>query len=94
MTAIRPRYGKAEYAQRGDALFEQSIRPHLKNRDADDFVAIDIDSGEFEVDADEDAASDRLKERRPDAQIWVRRIGSRFVRHFGAAQRAVQPSEI
>jgi hypothetical protein len=29
------------------------------------------------------AASERLEARRPDAQIWVVRVGSRYVRQYG-----------
>ncbi len=47
------------------------------------FVAIDIETGAYEIDADELAASDRLLARVPGAQIWLQRIGSRYVRRFG-----------
>ena len=43
------------------------------------FVVIDIETGEYEVDQDELAASDRLLARRFDAQMWTRRIVSRYV---------------
>lgn len=33
------------------------------------------------------AASDRLFARKPDAQIWFRRVGSRYARRFGHAAR-------
>lgn len=90
MTALRRKYEKKEFARMGDALFEESIRSRLDAVDDDHFVAIDIESGEFEVDADERAASDRLHARLPTAQIWIRRKGSRYVRRFGASQRRVQ----
>ena len=35
------------------------------------FVLIDIETGEYEVDEDEMAASDRLLARVPDAQVWI-----------------------
>lgn len=90
MATTGPRYSKEEFARRGEALFEGTIRPELKRMDLSDVVAIDIESGEYEVDADEEVASDRLRARIPDAQIWVRRVGSRYVRHFGASQRMVR----
>ena len=61
MAAIKPRYSKEEFAKRGDAIFEKDIRPHLKNEDDDDFVAIDIETGAYEIDASELAACDRLR---------------------------------
>lgn len=78
-----PRYNKEEFARRGEEIFARDILPHLKGEDEDKFVLIDIDSGDFELDCDEMAASDRLFARRPDAQVWFRRVGSRPVRRFG-----------
>lgn len=79
----RPRYSKEEFARRGDALYEDDIRPLVEEGGEGQFVAIDIETGSYEVDADELAASDRLLARVPDAQVWLQRIGSRHVRRFG-----------
>jgi hypothetical protein len=88
MTAVRPRYSKEEFAKRGDAIFEKDISPHLKNKNGDAFVAIDIDTGDYEIDANEIAACDRLRARVPDAQVWLRKVGSRFARRFGGRLRS------
>jgi hypothetical protein len=84
MPATRPRYDKNEFANRGDAIYDRVVRPALDPTCDGQFVAIDIETGAYEVDADEIAASDRLTARVPGAQIWLRRIGSRFARRFGA----------
>jgi hypothetical protein len=42
------------------------------------------------VDADEDVASDRLMSRVPDAQIWMRRVGSRIARRFGGRGKWIE----
>lgn len=78
----RPRYPKEEFARQGDEIYERDIAPRLEKEDEGKFILIDIESGDYEVDADEDVASDRLLARRPDAQIWFRRIGDRYVRRF------------
>jgi hypothetical protein len=83
----RPRYSKEEFARRGDALYESAVRPAVGAADEVDFVVIDIETGAFEVDADEQAATDRLLARHPDAQIWLRRVGSRYARRFGGRGR-------
>jgi hypothetical protein len=83
MAVNRPRYSKEEFARRGDELYERKVRPHLKAAQKGQFVALDIETGAYEVDADELAASDRLLARVPGAQIWLRRVGSRFARRFG-----------
>jgi hypothetical protein len=46
-------------------------------------VAIDLETGDFELDKSEIAACERLESRHPDAQIWIVRIGSPYVRKFG-----------
>ena len=83
MTTRQRRYPKAEFARRGDAIYERDIRPHLKPKDNGKLVAIDIDSADYEIGKDELAVGDRLLARRPDAQIWVVRVGSRYVHSFG-----------
>jgi hypothetical protein len=84
MNATGPRYIKEEFARRGDALYEHEIVPHLASGDRGKYVAIDIESGAYEVDADELAASDRLLARVPTAQTWLRKVGSRTARRLGA----------
>ena len=83
MDRTGPRYSKEEFQRRGEAIFASDIKPHLRRAKKTDFVAIDIESGAYEVDADELAASDRLHARIPGAQIWLRRVGSPYVRRFG-----------
>jgi hypothetical protein len=87
MAAPRPRYSKEEFAQRGDAIYERDVRPAVGAANEGDFVAIDIESGAYEVDADEQAASDRLLARVPGAQVWLRRVGSPYARRFGGRGR-------
>ena len=88
MTATEPRYTKGEFAERGDAIYERRVESVVGTSHAGQFVAIDIETEAFEVDADELTASDHLLARVPTAQVWVRRIGSRYMRRFGVRPRA------
>ncbi|HSF18102.1 MAG TPA: hypothetical protein VLK65_21375 [Vicinamibacteria bacterium] len=83
MTGRQPQLSKEDFARRGDAIFEEQIAPVLDTSCEGSFVAIDIETGDYEVASDELAASDRLLARKPEAQIWMRRVGSRYVRRFG-----------
>ena len=83
MTIRQPRYSKEEFARRGDEIYETQVRQQVEEGDHGKIVAIDIETGAFEVDASEIAACDRLESRYPDAQIWIVRVGSRHVRRFG-----------
>lgn len=90
MTVRQPRYSKEEFAQRGDEIYEAQVRPKVEAGNHGKIVAIDLETGAFEVDASEIAACNRLEARRPDAQIWIVRVGSRHVRRFGGrTKRAI-----
>jgi hypothetical protein len=79
----QPRYSKEEFARRGDEIYERDVRPRIEAGDEGKFVVIDIETGAYEIDEDELAASDRLVARNSDAQLWVMRVGSRYARRFG-----------
>ncbi len=87
MPLVSPRYTKEEFARRGDEIYTQRVLPLVKKDDEGKFVVIDIETGSFEIDADELNASDRLSARLPNAQVWVIQIGSRYARRFGAHHR-------
>ena len=73
-------------ADLANEIFERLIRPQVDmEKEAHKYVAIDVESEDFEVDANQLAAADRLIERRPEVEgrIWFRRVGSRFAHHFG-----------
>ena len=82
MSAPRPRYSKEEFGRRGDEIYDREISPHVGPGDEGKFVVIDIETGAYEIDRDELAASDRLLTRRLDAQMWTRRVGSRYARRL------------
>jgi hypothetical protein len=86
--AVRvPRYSKEEFAQRGDEIYNRDIRPLVENtQNKGKFVAIDIETGLREMDADEILAGDRLVPRVPDAQTWMIRVGYGYLRRFGAGR--------
>jgi hypothetical protein len=79
----QPRYSKEEFARRGDEIYEHDVRPRIEAGDEGKFVVIDIETGAYEIDEDELAASDRLVARNSEAQLWVMRVGSRYARRFG-----------
>ena len=87
MPSAKRRYAKEEFARRGDEIYETHVRPHLKAHDEGKFAAIDIESGRYEIEADELEACDKLSARIPDAQIWLVRIGSRYLHRFGGREK-------
>jgi hypothetical protein len=86
MATTKPLYDKKEFARRGEAIYKLDIEPTLTNVNEGDFVAIDIETGQYEIDPRESAAADRLLSRVPNAQTWVRRVGSPYICRFGLSR--------
>ena len=80
----QPRYSKEEFARRGNEIYETQVRQQVEEGNYGKIVAIDIETGAFEVADDTIAATDSLYDRVPDAQPWVIRIGHRTVYRFGS----------
>ena len=83
MTLQKLDYTKEESSHRGRELYETQIRSQVEAGNYGKIVAIDLDTGAFEVADDTLVASDRLLDRCPDAQIWRIRIGFQAVHRFG-----------
>jgi hypothetical protein len=86
MTMHQPRYSKEEAARRGDEIYDRDVRSQVEPQHNGEIVAIDLDRGAWEVDPDEIMAARRLEVRHPDAQIWVVRVGSRYLSRFGTGR--------
>jgi len=83
MDSVQPRYSKEEFARRGDTLYEKDILPKLTAKDVGKFLAIDIETGAYEMATAEMKTGNMLRARLPEGQIWMVRIGYRSVHRFG-----------
>jgi hypothetical protein len=86
MGDVKPRYSKDEVARRGDAIYQEKTLPKLTAKDRGKFLALDIETGEYEISRSEMRAGDKLLARLPDAQIFMVRVGYKAVRSFGGRQ--------
>ncbi|MGF1481909.1 MAG: hypothetical protein ACFB4I_20920 [Cyanophyceae cyanobacterium] len=84
MMLRQPRYSKEEFARRGQEMYESQVRLHVEEGNDGKIVAIDIETGAFEVADTPIMATEQLYKRYPDAQPWVIRIGHRAVYRFGS----------
>ena len=91
MQTPAPRYSKEEFARRGADLYEKQIRAQVEAGNQGKIVAVDVDTGAFEIADDALTASDRLLARYPEAQPWFVRIGHPTLHRFGP--RAVSGPE-
>jgi hypothetical protein len=76
------KYSKEEIAQCGEELYEKSIRSKVEAEFDGKILAIDIGSGDYEIDGTTLAAVDRLRLRHSDAEIYILRIGHDAVYSF------------
>jgi len=96
LSARQPRYSREEVAQRGTEIYNRDIRPLVEKGNEGKIVAIDVETGAYELGKGIVTTSDRLLARSPDAQIWYVRVGHPAVhhirRHLESAGRRSLPS--
>jgi hypothetical protein len=83
MNVRGPSYDSKEYARHGHEIYERCVKPTLQPGDDDKFVLIDIETDDFEIDENDLAASEQLLARRPNAQMWIARVGHRAAYRLG-----------
>ncbi len=71
MPTTKPRRTLDELARLGRDIFDRQVRPTVRPEDDGKFVAIDVESGDNEMDEDDYAAVMRLRARKPAADIWL-----------------------
>ena len=91
MVVRHPRYNKEEFTRRGNLIYESQVRQQVEADHHGKIVAIDIETGAFEVANDLLTASKQLSTRVPDPQTWFIRIGYPAVDHFGARSLKIKP---
>lgn len=83
------KYSREEYARRGREWF-QVILPKLEAGNEGKYVAIDIETGEYEMGGDRQQPCDRLRERLPEAWVWLERIGHAAPTKIGGRFRGIK----
>ena len=80
-------YKLGEIAARGEAIYRDHIQREIGPGEKGNFVVIDIESGDYEIDAGDAPATRRLLDRRPDAVTYGVRVGYRAAySHVGGFQ--------
>ena len=64
-----------EVARLGKETYGRLVQPKLDPADDGKFVALDIFTGDYEIDADDYAAIERLHARKPGAEVWLEMAG-------------------
>jgi len=69
------RCGNDEVVRRGEEWYQRVIRPKVEPGNRGKTIAIDVTTGDYEVDDDHLAAVDRLRARHPNAEVYGMLIG-------------------
>ena len=84
-TAILPRRPREEAIRLGKEIYERDVLPQVEADHHGEYVAIDVDSGNWGVADNEIDALERLRGLCPDAiNVLMERVGYRALRSFGA----------
>ena len=73
-----------EFARRGQEYYDRRPRDKLEPEHTGKFLALDIETGEHAMDADEMTAIDRARARMPGKAFYILRIGHRAAHRLGA----------
>lgn len=80
-------YTRDEIARLGDELFDRVVAPGTTPEQDRMFVAIDVESGAFEIASDELSAGRAVLALHPEAQLWLRRVGEPYLHRFSPRLR-------
>jgi hypothetical protein len=75
MSTTEPRRLPDELARLGAEILDRVVGPALRPEDDNKFIAIDVSTGDHEIDEDDYRAVTRLRARRPSAEVWLGRVG-------------------
>ena len=64
-----------DLARRAAEVFDRQVRPALRPEDDGKYVAIDVNTGDYEIDESDYAAVMRLRARLPSSEVWLERAG-------------------
>lgn len=81
-TPTEPRRSPEEVAKLGQDIFDRVVKPNLKPEDDGNYVAIDLETEEYEIDVNDYEAMMRLTNRRRGAHIFIMRIGKPYRMSF------------
>ncbi len=84
MPAAPTRRPREETARLGKEIYERDILPQVEDDHFGEYVAIDVETGDWVVADGEIAAVERLRALRPEAiDVLMERVGYRALRSFG-----------
>lgn len=74
-TLSQVRYTNEDIGRIGEEMYHQNIRSKVMPQEKGKFLVMDIESGDYEVNADDLQAEKTLRARHPDGVLYGIRIG-------------------
>jgi hypothetical protein len=72
---LRTKYTTEDLGRIGTEMYHPQIRPYVMPQHKGTFLLVDIESGDYEIDVNDDSAEERLHARRPTGVFFGLRIG-------------------
>jgi hypothetical protein len=90
-----PRYTPQDASRLGRDWYQRKVEPLVDNEENQGkVVVIDIETGEYELDSDAAALTQRILARKPEAQLYALRVGfpayGKMGGSWSAARRGLQ----
>jgi hypothetical protein len=76
-----------ELSQRGQQIYDREIRKKVGKKHRGKFLVIEVESNEYDMDADPVVADQLLRQRHPDSLFYMVRIGYRAAYKLGTRFR-------
>jgi hypothetical protein len=86
-----PRFSAQEVKRRAEEIYARSLRQRLEtDENIGKVLVIDIETGDYEMDTDEIAATHRALAKHPGAALWALRIGYDVMHALGGSLQRTQ----
>jgi hypothetical protein len=79
------RLSSEETVRRGKAIYEERIREQVEPAHKGEYLVINVETGEYEMDQEHIAAWNRAAEKHPGASLFGMRVGYPTVGRIGAS---------
>lgn len=80
------RLTKDELARRGREIYERDIRHEVEKDHDGEFLVVDVETGDYAVDEDQDLAFERAEAKNPEGLFYLMRVGRRAAHRIGSAK--------
>jgi hypothetical protein len=71
------------FARRAEEYYDRVLRAKLEPEHKGEYLFLDVDSGDYELDADQLAAMRRARAKHPGTIFYIMRVGYRAVDRIG-----------